>query len=164
MVLTTLALIMTMFVMSSRFESAYRDGVVPYSRHEISGEECLTRVLAPFRQFMAEQIERAGNQDDVWLFLDHRKIDPNSIQSYDDVPFSVLMPAFMISELKVAFTIGFQLFLPFLVIDLVVSAILVSVGMVMMTPVMITLPLKLLLFVLIDGWRLVATLLLLSFG
>ena len=107
---------------------------------------------------MADQIERTGNSDAVRLFLDYRRPagvaaeDYAGPQTYEEVPLSVLVPAYMLSELKTAFVIGFQIYLPFLVIDLVVSAVLISLGMMMLPPVLISLPFKLLLFVLVDGW------------
>jgi flagellar biosynthetic protein FliP len=164
-VLTTLALAMTFHIMGPVGDRVYREGIRPYSEGRINADTMLARVAAPVREFMARQIDIARNHDDVWLFLDFRgDIDPASIRTFDDVPFTVLLPAYMLSELKTSFIIGFQLFLPFLVIDLAISSILVSMGMLMLPPVLISLPFKLLLFVLVDGWRLIAQLLLLSFG
>ena len=118
------------------------------------------RTAAPLRSFMAQQIDRAGNADAVWMLLEFQRPDADSQsasqwrepQSYDEVPLNVLAPAYLLSELKVAFLIGFQIFLPFLVIDLVVASILTSLGLNMLPPSLISLPFKLLLFVLIDGW------------
>ena len=112
---------------------------------------------------MSAQIERAGNSDDVWLFLEYMQQQP-APASYDDVPLVALAPAFMLSELKMAFLIGFQLYLPFLILDMVVASVMVSMGMLMLPPVLISLPFKLLLFVLVDGWRLVIGMLLESFA
>ena len=105
------------------------------------------------------QIDRAGNTDDVWLMLSMLPDQPDP-ETYDDVPLEALTPAFMLSELKTAFLIGFQLYLPFLIVDMVVSSILLSMGMLMLPPVLISLPFKLLLFVLVDGWHLVIGMLL----
>ena len=113
---------------------------------------------------MSDQIEQADNSDAVWMFLDfQRGADAEELpepESYDDVPLSVLAPAYMMSELKVAFLIGFQIYLPFIVIDMVISSLLISMGMMMLPPVLVSLPFKLLLFVLIDGWTLTVGMLL----
>ncbi len=119
--------------------------------------------VKPVRQFMSAQIDRTGNRDDVWLFYKYLPKDTPAPSSYDDVPLTVLLPAFMLSELKTAFLIGFQIYLPFLVLDLVVSSVTISMGMLMLPPVMVSLPFKLLLFVLVDGWHLVVGMLLDSF-
>jgi flagellar biosynthetic protein FliP len=116
---------------------------------------------------MARQIDLAGNSDDVWLFYEYLPESQRSSEppeTYEQVPLQALLPAFMLSELKVAFLIGFQIYLPFLILDLVVSSVTISMGMMMLPPVMISLPLKLLLFVLVDGWTLVVQMLLESFG
>ena len=117
---------------------------------------------------MSDQIEATGNSDSVWMFLEYqnRNAGENAppleekYKTYDDVPLSALLPAYMLSELKTAFTIGFQIYLPFLVIDMVVASVLISMGMMMLAPVLISLPFKLLLFVLIDGWFLTVGMLL----
>jgi flagellar biosynthesis protein FliP len=114
---------------------------------------------------MSRQIEIAGNSDDVWLFYQYLpEPERQTPATYDDVPLQVLLPAFVLSELKIAFLIGFQVYLPFLVLDIVVSSITVSMGMVMLPPTMISLPLKLMLFVLVDGWNLVVGMLMQSFA
>ena len=112
---------------------------------------------------MTDQIQLAGNEEDVWLFCRYLPEDTPTPSQVADVPLPALLPAFMISELKTAFLIGFQLCLPFLVIDLVVSSVTVSAGMMMMPPSMVSLPMKLMLFVLVDGWHLVVEMLLRSF-
>jgi flagellar biosynthetic protein FliP len=163
-VLTTLALFLTYFIMSPTLSTIYNDGISPYSKGQIDADTLVARVLGPMRDFMATQIETTRNVDDVYLFAEYSgQIDPSSLQTYDDVPLSVLLPAYILSELRTAFIIGFQLFLPFLVIDMAISSILVSMGMMMLPPVLISLPFKLLLFVLVDGWRLIAQMLLISF-
>lgn len=162
-VLTTLALFMTYFVMSPTLSAMYRNAVVPYSEGTIDSRALATNLITPMRDYMATQIELTRNADDVFLFAEYsREVDPDSIQTYDDVPLSVLLPAYLLSELRTAFLIGFQLFLPFLVIDMAISSILVSMGMMMLPPVLISLPFKLLLFVLVDGWTLLAETLLVS--
>lgn len=163
-VLTTIALFMTFHIMSPVASKMYDSGVVPYSEGKIDADRLVANLVGPVRDFMAEQIENTRNQDDVWLFLDFdTRIDPATIKSYDDVPISVLLPAFLLSEIRTGFMIGFQLFLPFLIIDMAISSILVSMGMMMLPPVLISLPFKLLLFVLVDGWTLIADTLLTSF-
>lgn len=147
-VLVMLALILTIFVMEPIGTKAYNQGIQPYVEEKISYEEAYTRTTEPFKNFMV----RNTREKDLALFVRIRKMEnPNSIA---DVPLSVIIPAFVISELKTAFEIGFLLFLPFLVIDMVVASILMSMGMMMLPPVMISLPFKILVFVLIDGWNL----------
>lgn len=164
-VLTTLALFMTYHIMNPVMTEMYDKGVAPYSRGEINANQLVASTLKPLRDFMAQQIENTHNQDDIWLFVDFSpKIDPATIETYDDVPLSILLPAYMLSELRTAFMIGFQLFLPFLIIDMAISSILVSMGMMMLPPVLISLPFKLLLFVLVDGWTLIAEMLMVSFS
>jgi len=175
-VLTSLAMFMTLVVMGPTWGQMYKDGIQPYTSQEInpatgqpfklmaakSGDpdEAWERGARPLRNFMSRQIEAAGNSDDIWLFYEYLPPDTPSPTSYDDVPLQVLLPAFMLSELKVAFLIGFQVYLPFLIVDLVVAAVTISMGMLMVPPAMISLPMKLLLFVLVDGWRLVVGMLL----
>ena len=123
--------------------------------------------MKPIRRFMSTQIERTNNSDDVWLFMSYLPEQPSSENademSYDDVPLQALLPAFMLSELKVAFLIGFQIYLPFLILDMVIASVMVSMGMLMMPPVLVSMPFKLLLFVLVDGWHLVVGMLMDSF-
>jgi len=111
---------------------------------------------------MSMQIERTNNAEDVWLFMAYLPDAPQP-ETYDDVPLEALVPAFMLSELKTAFLIGFQIYLPFLILDMVIAAVMVSMGMLMLPPVIISLPFKLLLFVLVDGWYLVVGMLMESF-
>jgi flagellar biosynthetic protein FliP len=162
-VTTSLALFMTLLVMWPTWSQVYQEAIVPYTAHEMTLEEACTTGVQPVRRFMSAQIERTGNSDDVWLFYKYQPQPVDSPQSYDDVPLTVLLPAFMLSELKTAFLIGFQVYLPFLVLDLVVASVTISTGMVMLPPVLVSLPLKLLLFVLVDGWHLVVGMLLESF-
>jgi len=132
---------------------------------EIQWEDAWQRGLVPVKHFMSRQIEIADNEDAVAMFyryLPHQTGEkPESLQ---EVPVNVLLPAYLVSELKVAFLLGFQIFLPFLIVDLVVSAVTVSMGMVMLPPTMVSFPMKLILFVLVDGWNLVVSMLLQSFG
>ncbi len=161
-VITSLALFLTLLVMTPVWKKVYDDAIVPYRAERITLEEAWTAGAAPVRRFMSLQIEHAGNRDDVWLFLRYLP-DAKTPTDYDEVPLAALLPAFMLSELKTAFLIGFQIFLPFLVIDVIVAAVMVSMGMLMVPPAMISLPFKLILFVLLDGWHLVVGMLMESF-
>ncbi|WP_457749611.1 flagellar type III secretion system pore protein FliP [Sulfurimonas sp.] len=146
--LVMLAMILTFFVMEPIGTQAYEQGIKPYVAKEIGYEEAFTRTALPFKNFMI----RNTREKDLALFLRIRKMqNPKSVA---DVPLSIVIPAFIISEMKTAFEIGFLLFLPFLFIDMVVASILMSMGMMMLPPVMISLPFKILVFVLIDGWNL----------
>jgi len=160
-VVVSLCLFLTVAVMGPVWTQCYEEGIRPYTDPAVGEtpptlEEAFERTAAPLRAFMASQIEGTGNGSAVRLFLDYRRppgaSSESGPQTYDEVPLGVLIPAYMLSELKTAFVIGFQIYLPFLVIDLVVSAVLISMGMMMLPPVLISLPFKLLLFVLVDGW------------
>lgn len=171
-VLTSLSLFLTIMVMAPIWEKAYEEGIVPYTKQTqqapVSLEAAFQNTVAPLRKFMSDQIELTGNSDTVWMFLDYQQPLPGSPgadsyqapKDYDEVPLTVLLPAYMLSEVKTAFLIGFQLYLPFIVIDMVISSILISMGMMMLPPVLISLPFKILLFVLIDGWLLTVGMLL----
>ncbi|MCD6173819.1 MAG: flagellar type III secretion system pore protein FliP [Sulfurimonas sp.] len=146
--LVMLAMILTFFVMEPVGIKAYENGVKPYMEEKIGYEEAFDKTTLPFKNFMI----RNTREKDLALFFRIRKMEnPDTVA---DVPLSVIIPAFVISELKTAFEIGFLLFLPFLVIDMVVASILMSMGMMMLPPIMIALPFKILVFVLIDGWNL----------
>lgn len=146
--LVSLALVLTFFIMEPVGQKAYNDGVKPYLEEQISYQEAFVRGVKPFKEFMINNTR----EKDLALFFRIRNLqNPATI---DDVPLSIAAPAFMISEIKTAFEIGFLLYLPFLVIDMVVSSVLMSMGMMMLPPVMISLPFKLLIFVLVDGWNL----------
>ncbi len=147
-ILVMLAMILTFFVMEPVGKKAYEEGIKPYVEEKIGYEEAYERTTLPFKNFMI----RNTREKDLALFVRIRHL-PNP-KSVKDVPLSVVIPAFLISELKTAFEIGFLLFLPFLIIDMVVASILMSMGMMMLPPVMISLPFKILIFVLIDGWNL----------
>ena len=156
-VLISLALFLTGFVMAPTFEKAYTEGVAPLIAEEIPQEEAIANTVAPFRDFMLANVR----EKDLTLFLNLSDTPPP--ENLSDLPVQVLIPAFMISELRRAFEIGFLIYLPFIIIDLVVSSILMSMGMMMLPPVMIALPFKLIFFVLVDGWGLVAGSLVRSF-
>ncbi len=146
--LVSLAMILTFFIMEPVFTKAYNQGVTPYVENKIGYEQAFDEIAKPFKAFMVKNTR----EKDLALFLRIRQM-PNP-KTVEEVPLTVVIPAFMISELKTAFEIGFLLFLPFLVIDMVVSSILMSMGMMMLPPVMISLPFKILIFVLVDGWNL----------
>jgi len=147
--LVTLAMILTFFVMEPVGTKAYENGIKPYIAEKIGYEEAFEKTTLPFKNFMI----RNTREKDLALFFRIRKMqNPKTVA---DVPLSIIIPAFVISELKTAFEIGFLLFLPFLVIDMVVASVLMSMGMMMLPPVMISLPFKILIFVLIDGWNLI---------
>ena len=178
-VITSLSLFMTMFVMMPVWQQAYDEGLAPYiDKQPIPnlqpGESVQMRVfentLQPLRRFMISQISAAGGDDVVLMLVDYRRPDPNTSagrawtepENLEDVDSSILVTAFMLTELKTAFLIGFQIFLPFLIVDLVVATILTGMGMMMLPPTLISLPFKVLLFVLIDGWTLTVAMLLQS--
>jgi flagellar biosynthetic protein FliP len=165
-IITSLAMFLTMLVMAPVWMQVYDEAIVPYTDAEtqMSTETAWQIGVAPVRRFMSQQIEKAQNSDDVWLFMKYLPQPAAEPRTYDDVPFQALLPAFMLSELKVAFLIGFRIFLPFLIIDLVVASVSTSMGMMMLPPTMVSLPMKLLLFVLVDGWHLVVGMLLESFA
>jgi len=173
-VITSIALFMTLLLMAPTWKKSYDEGIKPYTNNEIGLEEAFKRGVEPMRRFMADQIKITQNDDDVYLFLPY--VEPESSDGkepdyvyYDPqdgetvVPLMALLPAYMLSELKTAFLIGFQIYLPFVVIDIVVASITISMGMLMLPPVLVSLPFKLLLFVLVDGWTLVVQMLLDSF-
>jgi flagellar biosynthetic protein FliP len=157
-VLISLALFVTAFVMAPTLERAWQDGLAPLVDEEIEEEEAFERAIAPFETFMLAQVR----EKDLELFLEiSRTPVPEQVE---DTPLRALIPAFMISELRRAFEIGFLIFLPFLIIDMVVASILMSMGMMMLPPVLISLPFKLIFFVLVDGWYLVVGSLVESFA
>jgi len=157
-VLISLALFLTMFIMAPVFEQAYDEGFKPLMEDQITQEQGLERVAAPFHTFMIKHVR----PKDLQLFVD---MSPNvKIDTPEDTPYRILVPAFMISELKRAFEIGFLIFIPFVIIDMLVASILMAMGMMMLPPVMISLPFKLIFFVLVDGWYMVCGSLIKSFG
>lgn len=182
-VITSLALFLTVLLMTPVWTDVYEQAIKPYTNKEINLEQAWDRGTMPMRRFMADQIIRTESDDDVYLFLKYMpgEIDPETGELPDYfyyppegeakgvagdeklVPLQALLPAFMLSELKTAFLIGFQVYLPFVILDIVVASVTISMGMLMLPPVLISLPFKLLLFVLVDGWRLVFEMLLESF-
>ena len=156
-VLIGLALFLTFFVMSPVLEKMYTDAYLPYSEKKISLEQALNTGIAPLKTFMLRQTR----ETDLALFL--KISNSETLQSAEDVPLKVLVPSYVISELKTAFQIGFVVFIPFLIIDMVVASVLMSMGMMMVSPAMISLPFKIMLFVLADGWNLLVGSLVQSF-
>ncbi len=162
-----LALFMTLVVMAPTVDRVYKDAIEPYRSGVVKDYgELWNRGKQPIRDFMFAQIEATGNWSSLYMMLNVRGIDTSrpELLTRADVDMVSLVPAFMLSELKTAFVMGFRIFLPFLVIDMVVSSILISMGMMMLPPVMVSLPFKLLLFVLVDGWQLIAAGLMQSFA
>ena len=157
-VIIGLALFLTAFIMGPTFQQAYDDGISPLINEEITEQEAVIRTAAPFHTFMRGTVR----EKDLALFLDLARTEPP--EDAADLPYRALIPAFMISELKRAFEIGFLVFVPFIVIDMVIASVLMSMGMMMLPPIMISLPFKLIFFVLVDGWHLVARSLVQSFG
>jgi len=147
-VLTGLALFMTFFIMSSTIEQSYANGIKPYLDGQLAGELAIDRTVQPLKKFMLAQTR----ENDLQLFS--KMSGKAQYATPDDVPLTVLIPTFMTSELKTAFQIGFMVFIPFLVIDLVVACVLMSMGMMMLSPALVSLPFKIMLFVVVDGWTL----------
>ncbi len=148
-ILLGLALFLTLFIMQPVFHQIYETALQPYTDEEIGAKEALEKASIPLRKFMLRQTR----EDDLELFLNLS--GTNELDNVGEVSFFVLMPAFVTSELKTAFQIGFLLFIPFLIVDLVVASVLMSMGMMMLSPLIVSLPFKLMLFVLVDGWTLV---------
>jgi flagellar biosynthetic protein FliP len=153
----SLALFLTTFIMADVFETAWQNGVSPLIEEQIDEETAFRETIAPFRAFMLAQVR----EKDLQLFEDIAQVGP--AETGINAPLQVLVPAFMISELRRAFEIGFLLYLPFVILDMVIASVLMSMGMMMVPPVTISLPFKLIFFVLVDGWYMVAGSLVRSF-
>ncbi len=156
-IITSLALILTFFIMAPTFNQINENALQPYMKNQITQQAALDRGIVPIRNFMFKQT----HEKELALFVRMAKIEKPKTK--EDVPTYILLPSFILSELKTAFTIGFVIYLPFLVIDIVVSAVLVSMGMMFLPPTMIALPFKLIMFVMVDGWYLVVKSLVESF-
>jgi flagellar biosynthesis protein FliP len=165
-VVTSISLFITLFVMSPVWTKVYTDAIEPYTQEgsQMTASDAWKQGVAPIREFMAAQIDVANNEEDVLLFYSRYAPGSPEPKDFDEVPLQVLLPAYMLSELKTAFLMGFKIYLPFLILDIVIASVTVSMGMMMLPPAMISMPFKLLLFVLVDGWRLVVEMLLESFG
>lgn len=157
-IMVGLALFLTLFVMMPVFTEINEKSIQPYLAQEIQFKEALTNAGKPVRNFMLRQV----SENDVALFVRISKMAPP--RNADDLPFQVIIPAFITSELKTGFIIGFILFIPFLVIDMIVASVLLSMGMMMLPPIMISMPFKIILFVLVDGWHLIVRQLVVSFN
>lgn len=153
-----LSLFLSLFIMMPVLERSYTDAVGPYLDEKISAEVALEKVKAPIHTFMLEQTR----ESDLALFSGFANTE--GFENPEDIPFSILVPSFVTSELKTAFQIGFLIFVPFVVIDLVVASVLMSMGMMMLSPMLISMPFKLMLFVLVDGWSLIMSTLVASFA
>ncbi len=165
-VIVGLAMFMTFLIMAPTFERIRSEAIVPMQDNQITELEAWSRAKQPLRDFMFGQLDHAGNWSDLYMILNYQGVDTSSPQQLTrgDVGMLSLIPAYILSELKVAFLMAFRLYLPFLIIDMVVASVLISMGMMMLPPVFISLPFKLLLFVLVDGWQLVTGTLLNSFA
>lgn len=157
-VLIGIAVFLSFFIMKPVFDEVYDQAYVPVEQNEITFQEGLVAALPPLREFMMAQVR----EKDLMMFMEMS--GQEAVQSQDDIPLSTLIPAFLTSELKTAFTIGFLIYIPFVIIDLVVASVLMSMGMMMLSPMMISMPFKLLLFVLVDGWGLITGSLVSTFG
>ncbi|MGB5919586.1 flagellar type III secretion system pore protein FliP [Arcobacter sp.] len=148
-IVISMALILTIFIMEPYAKVSYNEGVKPYMEEKIGYEEAFAKSVKPFKEFMIKNTR----EEDIALFYRIKK--EKNPKNIDDVALTLLMPAFIVSELRTAFEIGFLIFLPFLVIDIIVASILMSLGMMMLPPVMISLPIKVIFFIIIDGWQLI---------
>jgi flagellar biosynthetic protein FliP len=157
-VVISLALFLTFFIMTPVLEKSYQEGILPLINEQISEQEAIERTAHPFRLFMLTHVR----DKDLHLFVN--MVPDLKIENPEETPYHVLIPAFMISELKRAFEIGFLIFVPFLIIDMLVASTLMAMGMMMLPPVLISLPFKLIFFVLVDGWYMLAGSLVRSFG
>jgi|TARA_Y200000002_G_scaffold381640_1_gene396205 flagellar biosynthetic protein FliP len=156
-VLIGISLFLTFFIMAPIFSQIYNDAITPYLESQLNAEQAVAVAEQPLREFMMSQTR----EDDISVFSD---IAGYEFNAGEDIPLSILLPSFMTSELKTAFTIGFLIYIPFVIIDLVVASVLMSMGMMMLSPMMISMPFKLMLFVLADGWILIMQSLAGSFG
>jgi flagellar biosynthetic protein FliP len=166
-VITALALMLSIMVMAPTWQAVHAEAIEPFLENRLSPQETLQRGARPVRAFMIRQLERSGNVAAVELLMSYTDCappQPAQPMQWKDVPTHVLVPAFMLGELKTALVLGFRVYLPFLVIDMVISSILISMGMMMLPPVLISLPFKILLFVLADGWNLLVGSLLQGFS
>jgi flagellar biosynthetic protein FliP len=158
-IIVGLTLFLTFFIMSPVFSEANEQALQPYLAEQITMQEAAARAGEPFREFMLGQIR----EEDMGLFI-RLAGDEGKYESAEEVPYSILLPSFVTSELKTAFQIGFMIFIPFLIIDMVVASVLMAMGMMMLSPMIISLPFKIMLFVLVDGWALIMGTLAASFG
>jgi flagellar biosynthesis protein FliP len=156
-VIMGLSIILTFFVMGPTFQEVNKQALQPFLEGTLSQEDALDEAVSPMKEFMAKQTR----ESDLQLFLEYR--NTKNIESIEDIPLTALVPAFAISELKTAFQMGFLIFIPFIIIDMIVASVLMAMGMMMVPPSLISLPFKILLFILVDGWNLVVQSLFVSF-
>lgn len=159
-ILTGLSIFLTLFIMTPVYNVANKDAIIPYLNNEITQQEALEKAGKPLKEFMLTQTR----DKDLKLFVDISDIENKDDLDRENIPFTVVIPAFAVSELNTAFQMGFMIYLPFLVIDMVVSSVLMSMGMFMLPPTMVSLPFKLILFVMVDGWNLLVSSLVKSFS
>ena len=159
-IIAGLSLSLTVFIMQPTWNRVYNEAIIPYSEDQIGQEVALQRAVDPIKTFMLKQM--VNREDSLTLFMDLNRME--AVESPDMLPMTVVIPAFMISELKTAFQMGFLIYLPFLLVDIVVATTLMSMGMMMLPPMMISTPFKLLLFIVIDGWTLIIETLVVSFN
>ena len=159
-IIVGLSLFLTFFVMAPTFNEVYESAIVPLSNSEITAQEAYDIGVKPIRKFMLKQV----STKDLDTFLKIADFEEGSVKSEDDIPLRVLIPSFIISELRIAFIIGFLIYLPFIVIDMVVASTLMSMGMMMLPPTTISTPFKILLFVMADGWNLIIGNLMMTFN
>ena len=157
-IMVGLALFLSLFIMKPVFDQAYANAIQPYLEEQISSKEALQAIITPFHQFMRQQTR----ESDLSMFMDISSTPP--IATPEEIPMTILIPSYITSELKTAFQIGFLLFIPFLIIDLVVASILMAMGMMMLSPLIVSLPFKIMLFVSVDGWSMIVGTLATSFG
>jgi flagellar biosynthetic protein FliP len=157
-ILIGLSLFLTYFVMSPTLDQIYEKAVVPYVEHQITMQEALEVGSKPLKSFMVQQT----HESDLNLFYELAKLEPP--RTWEEIPMKVAIPAFVTSELKIAFQMGFLIYLPFIVIDMIVSSVLMSLGMMMLPPTVVSLPLKVILFVIVDGWGMIVSSLVKSFN
>jgi len=159
-IITSLALFLTFFIMEPVWQQIYNNAIVPFSKKEIAEQEAMAKTVEPLKTFMLSQTR----EDCLGTFMGFAKLEPIKRDEKMTLPMRVVIPAFMVSELETAFKMGFLIYLPFLIIDAVVATFLMSMGMMMLPPMMISLPFKLLLFIMVDGWQIVVQALVSSFG
>lgn len=162
-VLIGLALFITFFIMSPTFSEINTNAIQPLSQGEMNQEEAIEAGIQPIREFMFSQMNSESGQKDLKLFVEIAEIPQEQLQTNDDIPTTVLIPAFVISELRKAFIMGFLIYIPFIIIDMVVASTLMSMGMMMLPPTTISMPFKILLFILADGWNLIVGELVMTF-
>ncbi len=160
-VLVAIALFLSLFIMAPQFIQMYNNAWVPYQNEEIGTDELLNRGIEPLREFMLAQLDSSKGREALALFIELGNIDRPEVEQ--DIPTWLVIPAFMINELRIAFEMGVLIFIPFIIIDIIIASVLLSMGLIFLPPVLVSLPFKIILFVLVDGWRLLTETLVRSF-